>query len=737
MIAVLAASLLAAPADAEKRQVLEAEGKSHSRQVTYDGFYISITSSADIVDVTALVSDDGVIYDNATIEGGGSRAVGISFTGLDIPADDGIGVAVEFRLEEWGTYRITKAWIENAGSGDPTAEPTPALGFSVQAEGQYALTNAYAQSIAYTDLQYTVVPSAMSMTAEEYAELLEDIAEGLPYGPGWTFLPGGTVPAGGQSGALVTLDIETGQYLYSFMTEDFSAGGGDMSFTLQGHEHQAASPMIKIDKVEDTYPGCCEYVSITTEGSQLEMGGFSFLIAYETSALTFMEAFPGQFLEDCGWEYFTYRSGLTGDCGGSCPSGILRIVSIADVVNGAHHPSCFAPPDSHPHELATMKFNVTHDITYDCSFVPIRFLWLDCGNNALSNVLGDALFISNRVYEFDGTDITGDDAYGGHWWLGDCGNPDPDKPSALPIVDFTNGGVDIICVDSIDLRGDINLNDIPYEIGDAVLFTAYFIFGPVVFTINAQAQIAASDVNYDGVVLTVGDLVYLIRILTGEIEPGEKLQVREQSASVGTLINHSAAAVFIDAESDVGAGCFVFEHSGYEIGEPHLINGASDMTLKFHDEDGVLRILVYSMDTRSTIQPQLGNVIVIPLSGSGTINLIETELSDPYGNMFCVAGGKPNALPESYLLHQNYPNPFNASTRIIYELPRTSHVEIAIFNVMGRRVRTLLSRVESAGVHTAEWDGRDQSGNFVASGVYLYRLTGDGSTIERKMVLLK
>jgi hypothetical protein len=305
------------------------------------------------------------------------------------------------------------------------------------------------------------------------------------------------------------------------------------------------------------------------------------------------------------------------------------------------------------------------------------------------------------------------------------------------MVDFTNGGVDIVCIDSIDLRGDINLNDIPYEVADAVLFTTFFIFGPDVFLINSQAQIAATDVNFDGNVLTVGDLVYLIRIITGDVEPGRKVPPFAHSALVGTTLNHSAATVSIVSQADIGAGQFIFEHSGYRLGEPYLINGASRMSLKYSDDGNTLKVLIYSMEKGARIDADAQNVLVIPTFGTGDIELREVNLSDYYGNMLTVTEENRQIVPRTFVLHQNYPNPFNSRTRIAYEVPRAAHVTIEVFNVVGRHVRTLASRHESAGIHTVEWDGLDQSGNAVASGIYLYRLTVDGAVVGRKMALLK
>ena len=83
------------------------------------------------------------------------------------------------------------------------------------------------------------------------------------------------------------------------------------------------------------------------------------------------------------------------------------------------------------------------------------------------------------------------------------------------------------------------------------------------------------------------------------------------------------------------------------------------------------------------------------------------------------------------------PNPFNPSTTIAYTVMKRGHTEILIYDVSGRRVRTLVSRVSAVGTHEVVWDGRDDSGRRVASGVYLYRLRAGDVVDTKKMVLLK
>jgi hypothetical protein len=88
-------------------------------------------------------------------------------------------------------------------------------------------------------------------------------------------------------------------------------------------------------------------------------------------------------------------------------------------------------------------------------------------------------------------------------------------------------------------------------------------------------------------------------------------------------------------------------------------------------------------------------------------------------------------------LFQNAPNPFNPVTSIRYSIPRTSHVTLRIYSPAGRHVRTLVERDVGAGTHIAEWNGVNEAGTPVASGVYFYRLTALGFRQTKKMVLLK
>jgi hypothetical protein len=99
---------------------------------------------------------------------------------------------------------------------------------------------------------------------------------------------------------------------------------------------------------------------------------------------------------------------------------------------------------------------------------------------------------------------------------------------------------------------------------------------------------------------------------------------------------------------------------------------------------------------------------------------------------------KEIAVPSIPLtLYQNHPNPFNPTTRIRYYLPASAHVVLDIYDVAGRRIARLIDDGRKKGHHFAVWNGRNDSGSPVGSGVYFYRLTAGKKTVSRKMVLLR
>jgi hypothetical protein len=478
--------------------------------------------------------------------------------------------------------------------------------------------------------------------------------------------------------------------------------------------------LITIEKTHNTIQGQEETVDIfmLDDGyKNYPMGGFDFLIKYDASALILNTVDPGAFILDAGWEYFTYRYGESGNCGSNaCPSGIVRIVSIADMNNGANHPDYYTndPAFDISNQLAVMRFLVTDDRTLECQYVPIRWIWYDCGDNAISSVTGDSLFISRYIWEFEGdfgdpTSSIHNPAYAFPSLFGANSSCDVsggvDKPEPLRFVDFINGGIDIVCADSIDARGDINLNGIDNEIADAVLFSNYFVHGLSVFDTNVDGQIAASDVNADGIVLSVADLVYLIRIIVGDAlpyyKPGTQVKVNYIHADNGLMTVDGAkiGAAFVVAEGEV---------------TPEL--RADGMEMRYAFDGTNTRILVYSMEANSFTGEFLN------VNG----NVLSIEMATAEGNQV-----NAKLIPTNFSLAQNYPNPFNPTTSIAFSLPMASDYTLTIFNVSGQTITTFEGANEAGNV-VLDWDAND-----LASGIYFYRLDAGSFSETKKMVLLK
>ena len=144
----------------------------------------------------------------------------------------------------------------------------------------------------------------------------------------------------------------------------------------------------------------------------------------------------------------------------------------------------------------------------------------------------------------------------------------------------------------------------------------------------------------------------------------------------------------------------------------------------------------------------------VPGAGAGSHTV---EMVDPAGcfapvTFSCTVSASPDAewdelwaeyeTLESYekntaLLLGNYPNPFNPSTTIRYALNTESHVTLGIYNMLGELVTMLVDAQQVAGSHEVTWDGRNSEGSAVSSGAYIYRITTDGISETRRILLTK
>jgi hypothetical protein len=100
-------------------------------------------------------------------------------------------------------------------------------------------------------------------------------------------------------------------------------------------------------------------------------------------------------------------------------------------------------------------------------------------------------------------------------------------------------------------------------------------------------------------------------------------------------------------------------------------------------------------------------------------------------------GNQAEYTPQRFSLFQNFPNPFNPSTTITYEITAKSKVVLKIYNILGQEVRALVNNHQISGKYTVSWDGKDDRGKPVSSGMYIYRIQAGDKSQSRKMLLLK
>ena len=190
----------------------------------------------------------------------------------------------------------------------------------------------------------------------------------------------------------------------------------------------------------------------------------------------------------------------------------------------------------------------------------------------------------------------------------------------------------------------------------------------------------------------------------------------------GRLVKMAAVAVLAvflaGAGLGLGAADKVKDGSGYDV-------RLSSSSVELVFPDGSVLSAPLNFDGKSIEQ--------IGASGG-----LAQELLDEAYEQFGL--NKSAYLPKAFLLAQNYPNPFNPSTTISYAIPEDIGqvaVRLNVFNIRGQLVRTLVDKSQGPGTYNVNWDGADNKGRQISSGVYFYRLVADDFVSTRKMVVLK
>ena len=156
--------------------------------------------------------------------------------------------------------------------------------------------------------------------------------------------------------------------------------------------------------------------------------------------------------------------------------------------------------------------------------------------------------------------------------------------------------------------------------------------------------------------------------------------------------------------------------------------GQTYQTFAIIDHEGTFRLKTKSLIPMEDLRDEVVLALAdLPPIEEEVVEVVETavETSDQA------------SVPQAFALAQNAPNPFNSNTVIRFALPQPSQVELTIYNLLGQPVATLVQGPSAAGTFSVRWDGRNQAGHELTSGVYLYQLRADEYTEVRKLLLLR
>ncbi|RKX19618.1 MAG: hypothetical protein DRP26_03135 [Candidatus Zixiibacteriota bacterium] len=480
------------------------------------------------------------------------------------------------------------------------------------------------------------------------------------------------------------------RYYFRWVPSEGSSGTYDLQFTVDDSQGGVVNLDIELNVTPteliigsvNALPGSSVElpVSLNNNGLTSIVGGFEILIFWDYESLTLSSVTRTGRLGS--WEYFNINFDDAG-------LGTARIVGLADLIGEPVSPP-LAPGTG---TVFNLNFAVSSDENLIGVELPVIFLTQDLTDNTLSDSSGYNLIHPELV----------------------------------------DGNIDVIGPEDV-MVGDINLNGIPFEIADMVLFVNHLV-NPEEYPFD-PIQVQASDINMDGIPGTVADLVYLLNIINGNIDPPLGLDISGEIVDV-TIPEDYKDVINISVHSSVSvAGLLVrLNHQGLELSPPENL---SHFEMAFYDNGEILSVLMYDLSGEwlSPGQQQVFRTSVVA-GGDGRISFTELQASDRYGRMLTCRGKFDSEIPEAYVLYDNYPNPFNTSSKIGFYITDKTFVCIDIFDMAGRIVRNLTSSEYPAGYHYLIWNGEDNHGNSVSSGVYFYRMKTSDFKEVKKATLIK
>jgi len=266
-----------------------------------------------------------------------------------------------------------------------------------------------------------------------------------------------------------------------------------------------------------------------------------------------------------------------------------------------------------------------------------------------------------------------------------------------------------------------------YVVGSATLTDEQKYYADV----NGDGQIGALDASWVLYYAVNSSWPSAKMVASGSTEIG---QLSKVSANVEQQNGELALPISFKNASGVVSVYAEFQLSGaveYKAVNPRLPEGwqyASNF------ENGVLKVAMAGVTPLTEGTLATINVAMKDKEATGTIQGF-TKLNDNIVNNLSAV--KIKEIPAQFAISQNYPNPFNPTTSIKFAIPENVNVNLEVYNMLGQKVKTLINGEQEAGYYTVNWDGTNEFGSKVSSGIYIYRIIAGKNVSTMKMNLLK
>ena len=208
-------------------------------------------------------------------------------------------------------------------------------------------------------------------------------------------------------------------------------------------------------------------------------------------------------------------------------------------------------------------------------------------------------------------------------------------------------------------------------------------------------------------------------------EPSNNTQITIDESNVNT----GSITFTWGASSDADSLYYLMRAASAEIGDHGLDTNATSIEVSYLD-------IIEDMTENNVTAATLGWTVLVT-DGIDTVEADNAPFSITIDGANALSAYLEGLIPDEFALHQNYPNPFNPTTTMRYDLPETDLVNITIYDMLGREVKTLINQTQDAGYRSVIWDATNDYGKPVSAGIYLYQIQVGEYISTKKMVLLK